>query len=120
MKNIYVKILIVIWFVFPLSSMNVYAGDHQWLVGVWELNFDPDGDTKDWLEFTQDGKAYSVDSKHTRQVPGTYELTPSNINITFNWKGKVIPIVLTYKKNKDALYAVSKKTGNTSIYKKVK
>jgi hypothetical protein len=119
MKIFSISVLSAFILAFSLLPTTVVAGS-EWLVGVWELHYDPDGDTKDWVEFTADGKAYSIDSKHTRKVPGTYEVTSSSVQLTFSWKGKLILIVFTYKPSKDALYAFSKKTGNTSIYKKIK
>ena len=109
----------VIFFIVLILSPNINASERQWLVGVWELHFDPDGDTKDWLEFTSDGKVYSLDSKHKRKVPGKYEMTRNEIDITFYWKGRAIPVLLTYETGRDALYAFSKKTGSTSMYMKV-
>lgn len=96
----------------------ILATSSQWIVGTWELFHDPDGDEKDWIEFTDAGEVVSFTQDKTRQVHGTYEVGQDAVRIVYELYGQSIPVVLTYKQNKSALFAFSSRTGNTSTYKK--
>ena len=39
-----------------VAGAPALEADHTWLIGTWELSHDPEGNPKDWLEFTADGK----------------------------------------------------------------
>ena len=106
--------------VITLCAMGVAASDagNGWLVGKWEMTFDPDGSEKDWMEFSADGSAYSI-AADGRRVPGKYSLSGQSVNIVYTFNGKDIPITLTYNADKTKLLAHSQRTGNTSEYQKV-
>ena len=93
------------------------AADHSWLVGTWELSHDPEGNPKDWLEFTADGKATSI-SPSGRRTPGEYTVTNGAVNVVYTFKGQRIPLTFTYSVDKKALLVRSQKTGSTSEYRK--
>lgn len=98
-------------------ALPVHAADHQWIVGTWGLAHDPDGNKKDWLEFTADGRAYAI-SDGGRRMAGEYSIVGSEVRIVYQHKGKSIPITLRYTPNKQRLLAYSDRTGNTSEYVK--
>lgn len=102
-----------------LSFMPAYAAEVSWLVGKWEMTQDPDGNDKDWMEFTPEGQATSI-APSGRRVPGRYEVTDNEVRIVYTVNGKSIPITLKYSADKKRLLAYSKKTGNTSVYEKVR
>lgn len=106
--------VLVLW-----SVMPVFAAEGSWLVGKWELSYDPDGNEKDWIEFTKDGEAFSI-SPNGRRVPGQYIVTDSEIGITYSFNGKTIPMALKFTPDKKKLLAYSKRTGKTSEYQKIK
>ena len=108
----------IIVFTVPYSSL-VSSSSNQWIIGTWELYHDPDGDEKDWIEFNESGEVVSFTHNNSSQIKGTYQVEPDEIRIVYEYFGQSIPIVLTYKQNKAALYAFSNRTGNTSTYKKM-
>ncbi len=94
------------------------SADHQWLVGTWELTRDPDGHRKDWMEFKADGQTISI-SAEGRRVPGVYTVSDGAIDLVYAFKGKTVPIRLSYSEDKTTLFARSPRTGSLSEYKKV-
>lgn len=115
MKKVVAVVVVVLWAVWsPAPSL---AADATWLVGKWELSHDPDGSEKDWLEFTKNGEVFSI-SPNGRRVPGRYAVTDSEIDITYTFNGKTIPITLKFSSDKRKLLAYSKRTGNTSEYRR--
>jgi hypothetical protein len=94
------------------------ADDNDWLVGKWELTRDPDGNPKDWLEFSADGHA-STTTAEGRRIPGRYVIKELSIEVVYSYNGKMIPLELHYSSNKDRLFAFSKQTKHTSEYQKV-
>ncbi len=95
------------------------AADSSWLVGKWELAYDPDDGDKDWVEFTADGKAVSISSTG-RQVPGQYVLTEDEVDATFRYNGQTIPMTFTYGPDRQKLLLYSEHTRHTAEYKKMK
>jgi len=100
----------------PVASA---AADQAWLVGTWELTYDPAGGEKDWMEFTADGRAFSIAPNHKR-VPGRYVVTGQEVRVTYKIKGKLIPITLTFTPDKKKLFGASAKSGNNSVYERIK
>ncbi len=97
---------------------HVAAADGDWLDGKWELTHDPDGSEKDWLEFSGDGKAFSISPKG-RVVTGDYTLNGDTVNIVFSHNGKAIFQRLSRSSDRKKLLAKSSRTGNVSEYRKL-
>ena len=116
--NLIRAIMLVISFTITLCGQAIGA-DNSWLVGKWELTHDPDGSEKDWMEFTSDGKVYSINASG-RRVPGEYSVSGIDVNITYSFNGKTIPIHLTHSNDNKKLFAYSSRTGNTAEYQKLK
>ncbi len=95
-----------------------HAVDNNWLIGKWELHRDPDGSEKDWLEFRADGTVTNISPKG-RQVRGLYVVHDDLINTTYQHKGRRISIPVGYASDKRSLLLYSKRTKNTSVYKKL-
>lgn len=110
----------VLYLVFSLLGLagHVAAADNGWLVGKWELSHDPDGSEKDWLEFSADGKAFSISPKGS-EVPGDYTLNGDSVSIVFSHKGKAIFLRLNRSSDGKKLLAKSSRTGNVSEYRKL-
>lgn len=108
-----VAVVCALWLPVP-----VLAADVTWLVGKWELSYDPDGNQKDWLEFAKNGKVFSI-SPTGRRVPGEYVVTDTEINTTFTLNGNVIPITYKFTPDKRKLLLYSKRSGSTSEYRKI-
>ncbi|MDH5327062.1 MAG: hypothetical protein OEZ68_12855 [Gammaproteobacteria bacterium] len=112
------------WFlILMLLGFQTYVSQahaaEKWIVGTWELFHDPDGSDKDWIEFTETGSVVSFTNDKQNRVRGTYQVEPGEVRIVYELYGQAIPITLTYKNNKSALYAFSSRTGNYSTYKKI-
>ncbi|MDH6593001.1 opacity protein-like surface antigen [Variovorax sp. TBS-050B] len=99
-------------------SAQAVSADNEWLVGTWELTRDPDGHAKDWMEFKADGQTTSI-SAAGRRVPGVYTLGDGTVDLIYAFKGKTIPIRLTYGEDRKTLFARSPVTGSISEYRKV-
>lgn len=91
---------------------------NDWLVGTWELTRDPDGHPKDWMEFKADGQTVSI-SAEGRRVPGVYTVSDDAIELIYAFKGKTVPIRLSFDEDRKTLFARSPVTGSVSEYKKV-
>lgn len=102
-----------------MTTIPVFATDHQWLLGKWELSYDPEGNEKDWIEFSESSEVVSI-TADGRRISGIYKVSDSEVNISFSYKGLTIPIRYTYTPEKNTLHLFSAKTGNTSVYEKTK
>ncbi len=99
---------------------TAHAQRPPWLVGRWELKFDPDGSPKDFLEFDGDGQVVSI-SPLGRQVSGVYAINEEGVRVSLLLpNGKTFPITLTPTPDKRQLKMKSARTGNISVYEKSK
>ncbi|MEO8670623.1 MAG: hypothetical protein ABI411_04855 [Tahibacter sp.] len=117
--TIFRTMLVFLFIVFVAAGARSATGDEpNWLVGKWELSLDPDGSAKDWVEFSAAGEAFSI-SPEGRRVAGRYSQTGPWISIVYIFNGKEIPIQMRASDDHLKLLAVSKRTGNTSEYRKL-
>ena len=93
--------------------------DKNWLIGKWELHYDPDGDDKDWLEFMKDGSVTNL-SQDGREISGEYEVSGNIIELIYSYNGKKIPMKLSINTDRNKLLYYSKNTKNTSEYMRIK
>ena len=100
-------------------AATVFAAENDWLIGKWELVFDSANTPKDWLEFGAEGKATSI-TPDGRRIPGRFSVTEKQINVTYSFNGKMIPMVLKFSPEKDTIIVYAEKTKTTSLYRKVK
>ncbi len=112
-------VLILLSLIFFWQAVPAVAADNDWLIGKWELYHDPDGDEKDWIEFTTDGKAVSTVADG-RSIHGEYVIKGSEIAIVYTHKGHSIPISLTFSPDKKQLFNYSERTHHTAEYRKLK
>lgn len=70
----------------PVKEKKPSAVANAWWVGSWELDYDPDGNEKDYIDFFTDGKADSRGGDGTHRVC-TYEVRPTQIVISFTVNG---------------------------------
>ena len=99
-------------------STQLFAAENSWLVGKWELVHDPDGSEKDWLEFTADGKAFSI-AADGKRMPGQYVIVESRIEVNYMVNGKLVPITLKFAADKSKVFSQSPRTGSVSEYHKL-
>ena len=95
-----------------------HATDDNWLLGKWELTYDPDGGKKDYLEFLENGDAYS--SGELGKQEGFYVVSPDSVKAVFTYKDKDFIMTFHFNEARDELRIVTSHTGRASIYKRVK
>lgn len=102
-----------------LAALPGQAADHAWLIGRWELTHAPDGDPKDWVEFTADGQTVSI-SPGGRRTPGTYGVTDREVRAVYVFQGREIAVTYAIDPGRTKLLLYSPKTRTTSHYEKVR
>ena len=117
MKN--AKLFAAIVMMACLLGPAAVAADQGWLVGKWEMSFDPDGNEKDWLQFSADGKVVSISASGNGPA-GTYVVSGNEVQMTFQLKSRSVSMTLTISPDKKKLLNHSKRTGKTAEYTRVK
>jgi len=117
-QAVFVAMLFLIWLAQITAAEITKSADDDWLVGKWELTFDPDGDKKDFIEFKADGDAIS--SGELGKVEGLYLVNHESVKAVFTYKEKDFIMTFFYNQQKDELRIVTSHTGRESIYKKLK
>jgi len=113
------KITLSMFGIIAMLLLPVYHADadEQWLVGKWELVFDPDGAKKDWLEFLANGDVRS--QGRLGDVQGFYILTPKGVKAVFTYQEKDFIMNFHYDRQTQALKIVTSHTGRESVYKRI-
>ncbi len=74
--TITIRTALVIWLLSAtLGSANAGADSNanRWIIGTWELAYDPDSDPKDWLIF-EEGQQITVRSPTGELTRGIYQV----------------------------------------------
>ena len=114
MKRLVLLLLILI----ACWALPAQAGDGNWIVGKWELSHDPDGGKKDWLEFTQDGRAYGTSPEGVR-IPGIFQVKGDEVRVVLRYHGKSLLMLLGYAPDRKMLLYYSQNSRHTAEYRKV-
>ncbi len=101
-----------------LAVAPAHAADEAWVVGRWELVYDPDGAQKDWLEFLPNGDVYSIGQDGTRYA-GFYIVTADGVKAAFSRDGKDVIAVFRADEQRRSLKIVTSPGGEASVYRKV-
>jgi hypothetical protein len=101
-----------------VAPLPATGADHAWLVGRWQLTHAPDGDPKDWVEFTADGRTVSI-SPAGRRTAGTYVVTDREVRAVYAFQGREVPITYLIDPGRTKLLLYSPKTRTTSVYDKI-
>ena len=118
-QALFMAMLFVIWLA-QVTAAEMISPDSpadDWLVGQWELIFDPDGAKKDFIEFKADGDAIS--SGPLGRVEGLYLVNHESVKAVFTYMEKDFIMTFFYNQQKDELRIVTSHTGRESIYKKL-
>jgi len=113
-------VFVVVLFAIFLNQVLADEKQHTedgWLVGKWELSYDPDGDKKDFIEFKLDGDAISTGE--LGKIEGMYLVNHESVKAVFTYKEKDFIMTFFYNQQKDELRIVTSHTGRESIYKKI-
>ena len=110
----------VICFLLLGAQIFAHAQEHSWLLGQWELKFDPDHSPKDFLEFGGSGQVTSI-SPQGRLVSGLYSVKDDGVKVSLALpNGKALPLLFVPSQDKRQLRLKSSKTGSISVYEKSK
>jgi hypothetical protein len=97
---------------------SAFADDDQWVIGKWELSYDPDGAKTDWLIFKPNGDVISRGQDGT-EYTGMYIVTPEGVKTVFTHEGQDVIATFHADERRQALKIVTSRSGKESIYKKV-
>lgn len=75
----------------------------SWLHGMWTLSYDPDGNTKDYMEFFRDGQVDLKSTPSQSYKSCVYASKIGHVTITCEVKGKDFKIALELSPTKDRL-----------------
>lgn len=107
---------VVSWLLLSSLFLPAFA-DEAWLLGKWELIYDPDEAKTDWLEFLPDGDVYNIWNDGTR-VPGIYIIGQESVKAVFTYNDKDLIATFHYDKEKQLLKIVTSTSGKESVYQK--
>jgi len=100
------------------SAVVAAAAEPAWLVGRWELVRDPDGNPKDFLEFSADGQVASIKLDGQR-FTGRYVVSDSSVRLNFQIGARSVVIDLAPAADRKQLYTRSAQTGKIAVYGKL-
>lgn len=95
------------------------ADNRAWLVGIWALQFDPDGVKKDWLEFLPDGTYISINAACST-LTGSYRVLDDQVQMSFGLDEKAPVVSARPAADRTELQYTSQRTGNVSVYRRAK
>lgn len=99
---------------------RAHAQSAPWLLGRWELKYDPDGSPKDMIEFGPSSQVISF-GPDGQQTTGVYVWKEGEVRASFALRnGKVLPLVFTPSPDRRQLWLKSARTGKTAIYEKLR
>ena len=109
-------LLLVVFLAFSFAPA-LQASEAAWVLGKWEMTFDPDGGEKDFLEFHANGDAFS--SGPLGEFEGFYVVAGDNVKAVFTYREQ--DFIMTFRTNRthDELRIVTSHTGRETIYKKM-
>lgn len=103
-----------------MPGKSFAAEDNSWLVGRWQLHYDPDGSDTDYLVFKANGDFFNIDPQG-HEVHGFYMVVPGAVRAVLTTKeGKDLLLTFFYNKAKTELRIVTSDSGIESVYIKVK
>lgn len=98
-------------------AANSNVDDESWIYGKWQLNYDPDGASVDWLEFLPNGDAWSIGPNG--KIQGIYIVDGDAVKAVFTWKDKDFIMNFRTDKQHQLLKIITSRSGKASIYKKM-
>ena len=119
------KFLSVFWLliVFMSAASQADAGDATddpaWIVGKWQLAYDPDDAATDWLEFMPEGDVFNITPDGGR-TPGFYLVSGNEVKAVFTLNEKDVIMIFHSDAKRDALRIVTSLSGQASVYRKVR
>lgn len=111
---------IIFILVLSFTSSITLAASNDWLLGNWQMTYDPDGDTKDVLSFSKGGEFVTTEASSGREIKGIYVLKSDRVDVSLIYQGQVfMKLRLTYDDDKNKLYYNPDNTNDPAYYTKL-
>jgi len=94
------------------------ADDQDWIIGRWELVYDPEDRATDWLEFLPNGDVRNIWADGT-EVSGIYIVTAEGVKAVLNYEGTDIIFTFHADEARRSLRIVTSNTGLASVYQRL-
>ncbi|MBU0675742.1 MAG: hypothetical protein KJ950_13960 [Proteobacteria bacterium] len=101
----------------PQPAVKEKTSYPEWLVGTWEMTYDPDGSSNDQLEFSRGGIVLSTNASGVG-LSGRYTVDSGRVELIFTKKGRSIRFEMSADPSQGKLLLDSKGTGNFTVYEK--
>lgn len=111
-------VLVLLCLLVLAGGAQLRAADEEWLIGTWELHYDPDGARTDWLIFEPDGDVISR-GPQGREFHGMYISTPEGVKTVFTHEGQDVIATFHHGDDRQVLKIVTSASGEESVYRKV-
>jgi hypothetical protein len=98
----------------PAVSSDARRANEDWLTGTWILCEDPDGGSRDSLQFNPDGTGLVIRPKGN--IPFLHKHSSQTVSLLANANGVAVRVELSISPALDKLLLHSDRTGNTSFY----
>ena len=99
-----------------LLHINSVHASEAWLLGKWQLHYDPDGAQTDYLVFKPNGDVISTGQNGS--IEGIYQLNPDSVKAVFTHNDKDLIATFHFNKQRTELRIVTSHSGRESIYRK--
>ncbi|MDH5184151.1 MAG: hypothetical protein OEX12_09705 [Gammaproteobacteria bacterium] len=93
------------------------ADDYHWVVGKWQLSYDPDGSKTDYLEFFANGDV--VSSGDYGEVRGFYIAAHGMVKAVLTVDKKDLILTFFHNDKHTQLRIVTSNSGKASVYTKM-
>lgn len=107
----------LIFIVLFLHGATAQADDYDWLVGKWQLSYDPDGSNTDYLEFLANGDVISRGDYG--EVQGFYIAAHGMVKAVLTVNDKDLILGFFHNEKHTELRIVTSDSGKESVYTKI-
>lgn len=107
----------IILLLLSMMQSSLFADEYDWVVGKWQLVYDPDGGVTDYLEFMANGDVISTGPEGV--VSGFYIAAHGMVKAVLTIKDKDLILSFFHNKENTELRIVTSVSGKESIYRKI-
>jgi len=115
MQNIFPITVVV--FLFSFYHAQLMADEYDWVVGKWQLTYDPDGGETDYLEFMENGDVISRGAQG--EIAGFYIAAHGMVKAVLTINDRDLILSFFHNKENTELRIVTSASGKESVYSKV-
>jgi len=106
----------VMVFLFSAYHPQLVADEYDWVVGKWQLAYDPDGGETDYLEFMENGDVISRGPQG--EVTGFYVAAHGMVKAVLTINDKDLILSFFHNNDNTELRIVTSDSGIESVYRK--